>query len=55
LTRHYHGTVDQIILTGVYAVIFINLVRIAAVHAGKQPGPIGTVGRAVGALVTFGA
>lgn len=53
MSEHWHLTVDHIIIYGVSALIFFNLVKIVAAKAGAQPGPIGTAGRAVGSLVTF--
>lgn len=53
MRNHYHLTVEHFIVYGVSAVIFINLTRIIAVKLGKQPGPLGAVGKSIGALVTF--
>lgn len=50
---HYHLTVEHVLITTVVVVIGINLWRIGAVQLGKVNGPIGTVGRGLGALVTF--
>lgn len=51
---HYHATIEHILLYGVSAIIVINLTRIAAAKIGAMDGVMGSVGRSVGALVTFG-
>jgi hypothetical protein len=53
MREHYHLTVEHIAITTVIVVIGLNVWRIVAVQLGKQHGPIGKVGRAAGALVTF--
>lgn len=50
---HYHATIEHVLLYGVSAILVINLTRIAAVKLGTQPGIVGSIGRSVGALVTF--
>jgi hypothetical protein len=53
LKMHYHLTVDHIVIYGLSALIFFNLLRIVAVMMAKQDGPLGTIGRSLGATVTF--
>jgi hypothetical protein len=48
-------TVEHFVIVGVSALVFFNLTRIVAVKLGKQPGPLGAVGKSIGALVTFSA
>lgn len=55
MKEHYHLTIEHVVIYGVSALLFFNVLRIVAVKLGAQPGPIGTAGRAVGALVTFSA
>lgn len=50
---HWHSSIEDVILYGVSAIIMINLIRFGAAKLAKVDGPVGTIGHAAGALVTF--
>lgn len=50
---HYHFTIENIIFVGISALIFFNVWRIVAAWLVKQPGPLGSLGIAMGGLIKF--
>lgn len=51
---HWHISVDHFIVTGTMAVVFINLLRIAAAWLITLGGPLSSLGTALGGVVAFG-
>jgi hypothetical protein len=54
MSAHWHISIDHFIVTGVMAVVFINLLRIAAAWLITMGGPLESLGTALGGSVTFG-
>lgn len=50
---HYHGSIEDILMTGIAAIIVIDLLGITAAYLSKQKGVVGTLGQALGAVVPF--
>lgn len=55
MKEHYHLTVENVLIYGVSALIVFNLTKIVAVKLANMQGPIGSLGHALGTLVTFGS
>ena len=51
---HYHASIEHIILYGVSAILFINIVGLGAAMLAKRDGVIGAAGKAIGSVVPFG-
>ncbi len=50
---HLHTSVEDVILTGIMAVVFIDVTGLLAAHMAKRDGVIGTVGKSLGAVIPF--
>ena len=53
MDEHVHTGIVTFVTTGVYAVLFIWFVRMAAAKMVEFP-PTATIGKSVGAIVHFG-
>lgn len=55
MSEHYHTSIENIIVTGVMALVFFNLWKIAAAKAVTSQSPgIQHAGKIMGSLITFG-
>lgn len=54
MAGHWHMSIDHFLVTGVMAVVFINLMRIAAAWLITMGGPFEGLGTALGGVVAFG-
>lgn len=50
---HWHGSVDNIVLYGISAIIVIDVLGLSAAWMAQRDGAIGTFGKALGAIVPF--
>lgn len=50
---HYHAGVQHILIAGISAVIFIDVVGLLAAKLAAQNGYIGKFGTALGAVIPF--
>lgn len=50
---HYHLSAHQIVLTGVAAVIFIDVMGLIAAKLAAKSGIVGQFGTALGAVIPF--
>ena len=50
---HFHAGIEHVILYGVSAVIFIDVMGLVAGKLAAQSGYVGQFGRALGAVVPF--
>lgn len=55
MQEHVHTGVISFIFTGISAVLFIQLVRLASAKMVTQGGVLESIGTATGALVHFGS
>jgi hypothetical protein len=53
--KHWHHGIENIIVYGISALIFFNLLKISAAKASRLPGFPGQIGKAVGGLTYFGS
>jgi hypothetical protein len=54
--NHIHTGIVAGVVAGVYALIFLNLWKVAAAHAANSNNPmIAGIGQSAGALVHFGS
>jgi hypothetical protein len=53
--KHWHHGVENIVVYGLSALIFFNLLKIGAAKASRLPGLPGQIGKAVGGLTYFGS
>lgn len=47
---HFHAGIEHVLLYGVSALIFFNVLNIVAAHAVTQGGMVGKFGSALGAI-----
>jgi hypothetical protein len=50
---HFHSGIQAIILTGISAVVFIDVMGLIAAKLAVQSGPVGKFGTALGAVIPF--
>lgn len=50
---HYHLAVHQILLTGIAAVLFIDVTGLLAAKLAAMPGAVGKFGASLGAVIPF--
>lgn len=50
---HYHAGIQHILLTGIAAVIFIDVTGLIAANLAKQRGMVGQFGQALGAVIPW--
>ena len=50
---HLHTSVEDVILTGIMAVVFIDVTGLLAAQMAKRDGVVGTVGKSLGAVIPF--
>lgn len=50
---HFHAGIEHVIIYGISAVIFIDVMGLVAAKLSAQPGPVGAFGRAFGAVIPF--
>lgn len=53
MIRHYHASVEDILLYGISAIVVINLLGLAAAKLAERDGYTGEIGKALGAVVPF--
>jgi hypothetical protein len=52
-TVHWHGSIENILLYGISAIIVIDVLGLVAAKATERPGTVGQFGRALGAVIPF--
>lgn len=50
---HYHVSIEHVILTGIMAVVFIDVTGLLAAQLAKRDGVVGTLGKSLGAVIPF--
>lgn len=50
---HFHTGIDHILLTGITAIVVIDVLGLAAAQLAQRSGMVGSFGRALGAVVPF--
>lgn len=53
MQTHWHFSIENVVYTGLSAIVVIHLIRFAAAQFVKQGGGIGQLGEAIGAVVNF--
>ena len=51
--EHFHTDIVAVLTAGISAIIVIHLIRFAATPLAKRNDMLGTVGKAMGGLVTY--
>lgn len=54
-TRHFHNSVEHVLVTTVGVVLTIHVIRFVAGKLVTRPGAVGTVGKAIGGVFSFPA
>lgn len=50
---HFHAGIEHVILYGVSAVIFIDVIGLLSAKLATQPGMVGQIGKSLGAVIPF--
>lgn len=50
---HWHGSIEDVLMYGISAIIVIDVLGIAAAQMAKRDGIVGTLGHSLGAIVPF--
>jgi hypothetical protein len=50
---HFHAGIEHVLLYGISAVIFIDVMGIVASKLAARPGVIGNLGKSLGAVIPF--
>jgi len=52
-TSHFHTGIQHILIYGISAVVFIDVTALIAAKLSGINGPVGTFGKALGAVIPF--
>ncbi len=50
---HWHGSIEDVLMYGISAIIVIDVLGLLAAHMAKRQGVVGTLGQSLGAIVPF--